>query len=1021
MSVCSTYVYGVSDGSNPRSGSFTTNAQTFVNTTMLRMSVCDAQGVSNYYNLDGLQGGGTIILTSRLNDSIKFIFKVVTVLPPYIINSVVQYYNYNVSFLWGSQYNPTENHDEFYIEFASVDRMRPYCPPYMSPPTWQQTALVACPPTAVSCSCGGSQHSCSCQHVQPHPHQHTCPTPQPQPHPHPQPQPHPHPHPPSPPCVPVLDVTDTSRSTGSFLYRYDSNYGGSTNPALTDAAGGTFRINGSGIDSSTFLQFSTTDSSDTPYNNASFLNSLSAGSTVTLYNVSSGKRCIFSARTSATQSSSVVSTAAQTNPTLYGSYVFKVNPLSTDYGITLNSGDMYVVTFTLASTTGGAAIQQLVQDLLPNSGNTVSLGSLVNTFKDIYIGPNSLYISTYKFGCDASGNIVLTNTAGSNIFTFDFQALSTQAQTTSVAVQNIIASGGGGGALPFNANTILVLSTIASGANGSNLVNTVGNTSSSANLSTLVGALTPSTASNLSALAATLTGTAGSSLGTLVTALTPTNAGNLATFTTSLTGTAGASLATVVGSLTPTTAANLATLTGSLTGTAGASLATVVGSLTPTTAANLATLTGSLTGTAGASLATVVGSLTPTTAANLSTLTGSLTGTAGASLAALATTLTPSTASNVSLVTTSLGGVTAANTSTLTSLISSTGAVGQVLTKTATSVGWTTVTGGGGGGGSIATDNTTLVSSISGVYSVSNNISTAGSYLGPIAASVANTTSLINAAATAGQVLTKTATSYAWSNATGGGGGGSILTDNTTLVSSISGVYSVATNITNAASAVNAAGTVGYVLTKTATSATWQAASGGGGGGGGLSNITIKLAYSNASGGTTPWNDSAAGNILINSNLTNSLNTLPSGWTILYDGPNLANTGYTKVGLFNASFTPSQITPVSVRAIYAKSSGAGTITNFIGRSWLSYALDNSYQSAEAAAITINTVSGSTTGLYTVAPQTTLDGSTFNPGVGAAAGVTPAPTNSALAAADGQLLATQTAMYVKLSFMFDTNA
>jgi hypothetical protein len=332
-------------------------------------------------------------------------------------------------------------------------------------------------------------------------------------------------------------------------------------------------------------------------------------------------------------------------------------------------------------------------------------------------------------------------------------------------------------------------------------------------------------------------------------------------------------------------------------------------------------------------------------------------------------------------------------------LISSTGAVGQVLTKTATSVGWTTISGGGGGG-SITTDNTTLISSVTGVYSVSNNISTAGSYLGPIAASVANTTSLINAAATAGQVLTKTATSYAWSNATGGGGGGSILTDNTTLVSSISGVYSVGTNITNAASVVNAAGTVGYVLTKTATSATWQAASGGGGSTNGVTSITLNIVYSNTS--TTDnfaWTDSSA-LIKMNTALTTAANTLPSGWSIGYIGENLG--AASKLYLSNSSLNATKLHPIAIRAHYAPT----TVTTSTANQWVTFNLTTGLGG------NTNSTNGKTFDL-TVSPWTQLDnqtleyfakGETFN-----------SNSTSAYIMNFGT-----TARMLRINFLFDTN-
>ena len=703
----SVYIYGPSNGSNPNTGSFTTNAPLIVNTTVIRVSICDMQSMSNYFPLDAIQVGGTIIFTARLNDSVKFIFKVVSVLPPYIINSVVQSFNYNVQFLWGSQYNPTENYDEFYIDFGIVDTMRPYCPPYMLQGNFQQNAIVPCPPVAPT-TCGCSKPPCNC-HNHPHP-QHLSTT--------------------CPPCPPPPsssdEVLNTYKSTGSFLYKYDSNYAAATNPVLTDAAGGTFRINGSSLDSSTFIQMSTTDGSPTPYNNASYLNSVSAGSTLTLYNVTTGKRCIFKLSTSASQETSTVSTATQTNANLYGSYVFKVTSISTDYGITLTQGDSYIVTFTISSGSAGAALAALENDILPG-GPGISLGSLYSTFKDIYIGANSLYISSYKLGCDASGNIVLSNTAtGAGApppFKFDFV-------TNTIILQNL--------STVLNPATLTTLSTIVSGSAGSNL-STITSGTAGSNLTTITS------------------GTSGSNLSTFVAAISnPTTSANLSTLTT---GTSGSNLSTLVAS-----SSNVSTVGSVLSAasTEGKVLAKVAGGINydwvnpPPSAAfdnktiistagvysvasNISTAGSVLAGTAteGKILAKVAGGINydwviPPPSAVFDNKT--IISTAGIY----------SVGSNISTAGSYLGNV-APDVSTVTSIISSTATTGYLLAKTGPSAyGWQAPPAGGT---SITFDNTIVQTGAT--YGVASNISTVAS--------------IISSTATTGYLLAKTGPSaYGW-------------------------------------------------------------------------------------------------------------------------------------------------------------------------------------------------------------------------------------------------------------------
>ena len=62
--------------------------------------------------------------------------------------------------------------------------------------------------------------------------------------------------------------------------------------------------------------------------------------------------------------------------------------------------------------TGGAAsgsatisldYENLTGNLIPSANNTYSLGSLTNVWKDVYVGPGSLYVNGQKVLEDNSG------------------------------------------------------------------------------------------------------------------------------------------------------------------------------------------------------------------------------------------------------------------------------------------------------------------------------------------------------------------------------------------------------------------------------------------------------------------------------------------------------------------------------------------------------------------------------------------------------------------------------------------
>ena len=71
------------------------------------------------------------------------------------------------------------------------------------------------------------------------------------------------------------------------------------------------------------------------------------------------------------------------------------------------------------STSGNATIsldyENLTGNLIPSANNTYSLGSLSNVWKDVYIGPGSLYVNGSKVLEDSSGTIQFTADTNQNI------------------------------------------------------------------------------------------------------------------------------------------------------------------------------------------------------------------------------------------------------------------------------------------------------------------------------------------------------------------------------------------------------------------------------------------------------------------------------------------------------------------------------------------------------------------------------------------------------------------------------
>ena len=100
-------------------------------------------------------------------------------------------------------------------------------------------------------------------------------------------------------------------------------------------------------------------------------------------------------------------------------------------------------------------------NLEPSANNTYSLGAATNMWKDIYVGPGSLYVNGQQVLSDSSGTIQVSATSGQNIsiLTTGGGAVELNSGTTSIEMKsNIVMSAGkrittdGGGATGFGGN-----------------------------------------------------------------------------------------------------------------------------------------------------------------------------------------------------------------------------------------------------------------------------------------------------------------------------------------------------------------------------------------------------------------------------------------------------------------------------------------------------------------------------------------------------------------------------------------
>jgi hypothetical protein len=856
--------------------------------------------MNHIYDFQTIQAGGILILTLQSNDSIKFLFKVTSVLPPYIVNSMIHAYTFSVLYTWGSQYIPRENCDDFYIDFGTVDTMPHHSGNHNSYiiPTSQQQCLNMIPysPTAFPSRVCNPPPTCGC---------------------HPSHQPS--------NCHPLTpaqgEVLDTYSSTGSFLYTYDNNYNGVTNPVLTDIAPGTFRINGGALDSSSFIQVSVSDSSINPTNTANYFTGMSAGSTICFYNISTGKRCIFKLTSISSQATSSVSTAAQTSATLTASYLFRVIPVATNYGITPVQGDKYIVTFTISASISTTIAQTIVQDLLPATGNTVTLGSFERAFKDIFIGPNSLWISSFQLGINSNTGYpaLIHSTVGA--FTFDFYTALSTLSTLSSYVTGPVGTGGGGGGgvtVTFDMSTITTVPGSTSygvSARISTVGGYLGGLGIASNVSTAVSILGTNAAGNGYVLtksgagtfgwAAAAAGGGGASVTFDMSTISTLN-GGLSYSVSPAISTAGAYLGSA------TTASNLSSFLGNTP--VASNTSTAVSILGTTAGGSGYVLTKSGAGAFGWAAAAAGGGGASVTfdMSTISTLNNGVSysvspaiSTAGAYLGSATT------ASNLSSF---LGNTpVASNTSTAVSIIGNNTAVtGHVLTKLGSGYGWAAAAGGGGGA-SVTFDMSTISTLNNGLsYSVSPAISTAGGYLGsaitasnlssflgntPVASNLSTAGSILGTTAGgSGYVLTKSgAGAFGWAPAAGGGGGASVTFDMSTISTLNNGVsYSVSPAISTAggylgnvtvASNVSTAGSIlgnntavtGYVLTKAGSGYGWAPAAGGGGGSVTFDMSTISTLNNGVSYSVSPAISTAGGylgNVTVASNTSTSVSIL---------------------------------------------------------------------------------------------------------------------------------------------------
>ena len=116
------------------------------------------------------------------------------------------------------------------------------------------------------------------------------------------------------------------------------------------------------------------------------------------------------------------------------------------------------------ATAGSATIsldyENLTGNLIPSANNTYSLGSLTNVWKDVYVGPGSLYVNGQKVLEDNSGTIQISADANQNIHTvttgtgdIEFTAGGTiQLKSNVVLSSGLSITSGGGSATRFGGN-----------------------------------------------------------------------------------------------------------------------------------------------------------------------------------------------------------------------------------------------------------------------------------------------------------------------------------------------------------------------------------------------------------------------------------------------------------------------------------------------------------------------------------------------------------------------------------------
>ena len=290
-------------------------------------------------------------------------------------------------------------------------------------------------------------------------------------------------------------------------------------------------------------------------------------------------------------------------------------------------------------------------------------------------------------------------------------------------------------------------------------------------------------------------------------------------------------------------------------------------------------------------------------------------------------------------------------------------------------------------------------SNLSTLVANSLNISTAGS--------------ILNAASTEGKILAKTAGGIHYDWVTAPSSGTTINFDNTIVQTG--GTYGVASNISTVVSVISSTATTGYLLAKTGPSAYgWQAPPVSG-----LLPITINLYYINTTGSETDYTDGTPGTVCIDGVLTTASNTLPSGWAIVYGTAGTKADTWTQIGLSNATYSAGKMSPILTSVSFALSK-----TGNVGNKWVTYNLDSFGMNGVTEVAPVN--GPGTTGLYTAAPQPSLD---IQIPYQALLKVISKPTPAVLTAQGygnnditlpAYAATGASGMYVKLHFVFDLN-